>query len=380
MFRYVSRHGLSRVSRTAAAVVLSLPVLAQQTSVSAKPELRWHNLSDLPVEGKGWRETKHLYDRLPAKAEGVVRTPVWSLSEDSAGLRYRFVTDATSLRARWRLRHTNSLALPHMPATGVSGLDLYVRTADQWHWIGAGRPDKAELNEGTLVNGVAPGKREYMLYLPLYNGVESVEIGLPDGAGFEPAPDRYASRRPILFYGTSILQGGCAARPGMAYPSIIGRMLDWPTINLGFSGNAKSEPEMARLLAELNPALYVLDSLPNLEPAEVAERVEPFVKTIRAAHPTTPIILVENVTYTNSAFLESRRARVTASNELLRKLYHKMQAAGDRTVFYVPSSALLGKDGEDTVDGTHPTDLGFLRMAEGISPVVQKALKLQPTK
>jgi hypothetical protein len=360
--------------------LLFLPVFAQEATAPAKPQIRWHNLAELAVEGKGWRDTKHPYDRLPAKAEGVVRAPVWSLAEDSAGLRYRFVSDATVLRARWRLRHTNSLALPHMPATGVSGLDLYVRTGEKWHWIGAGRPEKPDSNESTLVSGVAPGTREYMLYLPLYNGVEAVEIGIPAGARFEAAPDRYGSRKPIVFYGTSILQGGCAARPGMAYPSIIGRMLDWPTINLGFSGNAKSEPEMARLLAELDPAVYVLDSLPNLEPAEVAERVEPFVKTIRAAHPTTPILLVENVTYTNSAFLESRRKRVISSNDLLRKLFEKMKAAGDRAVFYVATVSLLGKDGEDTVDGTHPTDLGFLRMAEGIAPVVHRAFSFTRTR
>lgn len=163
----------------------------------------------------------------------------------------------------------------------------------------------------------------------------------------------------------------------MAYPSIVGRMIDWPTINLGFSGNGKSEPEVAQLLAELDPSVYVLDSLPNLDVAEVRERVEPFVKTLRAAHPTTPIILVENVTYTNSAFVESRQAKVTGANELLRKLYDKMRAAGDSNVYYVPTSRLLGADGEDTVDGTHPTDLGFQRMAQGIAPVVREALHLR---
>ena len=162
----------------------------------------------------------------------------------------------------------------------------------------------------------------------------------------------------------------------MAYPSIIGRTIDWPTINLGFSGNGKTEPEVAKLLAELDPAVYILDSLPNLDVAEVGERVEPFVKTLRAAHPVTPVILVENVTYTNSAFVESRQVKVTGANELLRKLYDKMKASGDKNVYYVPTTRLLGADGEDTVDGTHPTDLGFLRMAQGMTPVVRQALNL----
>ena len=121
----------------------------------------------------------------------------------------------------------------------------------------------------------------------------------------------------------------------MAYPSIIGRMLDCPTINLGFSGNGKSEPEMAKLLAGLDPAVYILDSLPNLDVTEAAERIEPFVNTIRKAHPKTPVILIENVTYSNAAFVESRRAKVSAVNDILRKLYDKMKTAGDKNVYYV---------------------------------------------
>jgi len=326
------------------------------------------------VEGKGWQDTKQLYDRLPAKAEGVVRPPVWNLAQDSAGLRYRVIPEADSIRARWKLR-SSRLAMPHMAATGVSGLDLYVRDGNNWHWLGVGRPEKPDINEGTLVSGLKRGSREYILYLPLYNGVESVEIGLPSDAAFGPAPDRYKGLKPVVFYGTSILQGGCAARTGMAYPSIIGRMLDWPTINLGFSGNGKMEPEVAKLLAELDPAVYVLDSLPNVDATEAAERLTPLIRILRAAHPATPIVLVENVTYTNSRYVASRDARATGVNAVLRKQYDTMTASGDRNVFYVPTSDLLGIDGEDTVDGTHPTDLGFVRMAKGIAPVVQKALQ-----
>jgi lysophospholipase L1-like esterase len=362
---------LRNMKFTLLAFLLLSPLAAQHTP---EPAAAWHNLSKLNVEGKGWSKTKHFYDRFPAQAESVVREPVWELSQDSAGLRYRFVTDADFIRARWKLRKSR-LAMPHMPATGVSGLDLYIRDGEKWHWLGVGRPDKPDVNEATLVTGLKPGRREYMLYLPLYNGVDSVEIGLPEKAVFEPAPDRYKSLKPVVFYGTSILQGGCAARPGMAYPSIVGRILDWPTVNLGFSGNGKSEPEVATLLAELDPAAYVLDSLPNLSVAEAAERIEPFVKTLREAHPVTPLIFVENVTYSNAPFLETRHAKVTGVNQILRKLYEKLKAAGDTNIYFVPTAQLLGADGEDTVDGTHPTDLGFLRMAQNIAPIVKQALR-----
>lgn len=337
--------------------------------------LTWHDLAKLPLEGKGWTSTAHPYDRLPAKAEGVVRPPVWNLSRESAGMRYRFVTDATRIDARWKLRNTEKLAMPNMPATGVSGLDLYVRDAGEWHWLAVGRPTKSgPAQEGTLAAGLPQRKREYMLYLPLRNSLDTVELGLPVGASIQPAPD--SGRKPIVFYGTSIVHGGAASRPGMGHPAIIGRMLDWPFINLGFGGNGKSEPEMARLLAELDPAVFVLDSLPNLTATEVSERVGPFIEIVREKHPATPIVLVENVNYTSSGYLESTRTRVANSNAALRRIYDARIKAGDRNLHYVPSWQLLGGDGEDTVDGTHPSDLGFQRMAKGIGSVLRGVLKV----
>lgn len=331
----------------------------------------WHDLSKFPLEGKGWQETKTLYDRLPARAETIVRPPVWNLSQDSTGLRYRFITDATFIRARWQLRRPVGSHLPHMAPTGSSGLDLYVRYQGEWRALGVGMP-YADNAEHTLVRGLSKERREYMLYLPLYNGVTSVEIGLPKDAFLGPAPD--LDKKPIVFYGTSILQGCCASRPGMAYPAILGRMLDWPAINLGFSGNGRAEPEVAKLLAELNPVIFVLDPLPNLESAQVAERLPVFVKILRERHPSTPLVLVENVGYTDSFLLETRRLRVAESNQALRKIYETLVAAGDKHILYVPSWSLFGSDGEDTVDGTHPTDVGAMRMARGMAPVLREAL------
>jgi lysophospholipase L1-like esterase len=348
--------------------------LAGAASGGTPTALEWHALAQkLQVEGKGWSETKHPFDRLPAAAENVVRAPVWNLGQHSAGLYYDFVTGAPIVTARWKLR-SDRIAMPHMPATGVSGLDLYVRDEGAWRWIGAGRPGESITNEQVLVRGLSRARREFRLYLPLYNGVDSVELGVPIGACIEAAPNHFPRRKPIVFYGTSITQGGCASRPGMAYPSIIGRRLGWPTLNLGFSGNGKTEPEMAALLAELDPAVFVMDSLPNLFVAEAAERLEPFVRVLRARHPLTPIVLVEDVN-APITILDSRRAKVAEMNAWLRQLYDRMRAAGDARVYYVPAFALLGGDGEDTVDGLHPTDLGFARIAEGMTPFLREALR-----
>jgi lysophospholipase L1-like esterase len=361
--------GKTHIQRLLLPFALFLPLLAQQTP----PSIQWKDVRQLRVEGQGWTGTKDPFDRFPARAEATVRKPVWDLSRDSAGLVVRFVTNAPTIHARWTLRK-DKLALPHMPATGVSGLDLYVKLPAGWHWVANGRPEKTT-NEQILLRNWPGGSREYMLYLPLYNGVTSVEIGVPSDASIEPAPARSADVRPVLFYGSSILQGGCASRPGMAYPSIVGRRLDWPTINLGFSGNGKSEPEIAALFAELDPAVYVYDSLPNLTLEEARERVEPFLRTLRKAHPKTPIVLVENAIYTNVQFSEQSRTLITEKNRVLQTVYGKLRKEGDKNLHYVPAGKLYGSDGEATVDGTHATDIGFMRMADTITPVLKPLLK-----
>ena len=323
----------------------------------------WYDLRLLDVEGRGWNDTKSFFDRLPAKAEGVVREPVWNLSRNSAGLCARFITDATKIEAKWTLTSAN-LAMPHMPATGVSGLDLYVKHEGKWRWLACGFP-AAQTNKVALVNGIPAGQREYLLYLPLYNGVTSVELGLAKSAQLHKG-DTYAAalRKPIVFYGTSITQGGCASRPGMVHTAILQRQFNWPVINLGFSGNGRMEPEMGTLFAELDPAVYVLDCLPNMSPTEVTERVEPFVATLRKSHPHTPILLVEDRNYTDSYLVESKRQRNNDSHAALRAAYDRMTKSETKLLAYLTGDELLGDDAEGTVDSSHPTDLGFVRQAD----------------
>jgi len=334
----------------------------------------WYDATRLTIEGKGWTETEHYYERLPTRARGVVTDAVWRLSKDTAGLCVRFVTDASRISARWTVTSEN-LAMPHMPATGVSGLDLYVNDQGTWRWTGAGRPVKSPTNECVLAEGIPPGPHEYALYLPLYNGVKSLEVGLPPDATLaHPAPRPASRARPICYYGTSIAQGGCASRPGMAHVAILGRMLDRPMINLGFSGAGKMEPAMASLLAELDVAAYVLDCLPNMTADMVKERVEPFVETLRQAHPDTPIILVENTMYENGRFLPKVRETITEKNAALRSACERLAAKGVPKLTYVESDSLVGTDGEGTVDGAHCTDLGFLRFAQSLAPVLRRTL------
>lgn len=362
-----------------AALLCALGCAASTRGAADATAVTWHALdARFPVEGAAWApgDRAHRFDRLPAAARATVRPEVWTLAQDSAGLHLHFVTDAETIRVRWKLRRSNRLTLSHLPATAASGLDLYVNDAGHWRFVAVARPERPDENERVLVSGLARARREFRLHLPLYNGVESISLGLPPGATLAPAAGPGPARKPIVFYGTSVTQGGCASRPGMTYPALLGRDLDWPVVNLGFSGNAKCEPELAGLLAGLDVAAFVLDPLGNLEAAQAVERIEPFYRALRKRHPETPIVLLEGLNYTDTALVDARRRLVAERNSFLRKFHDQVKAAGDRHVHYVPSSLLLGEDGEDTVDGTHPTDLGFTRMAEGIAPVLREALGL----
>jgi hypothetical protein len=351
-------------------------VVNAQQIAPAQPALRWHDAKDFGVEGKGWTDTKNFYDRLPAKAETIVRAPIWRLSQHSAGMSVRFVTDADAIHARWKLRSA-SLALAHMAASGVSGVDLYVKENGAWRWIGIGEAEKSSINEYKLISNITPQKREYQLYLPLYNGVESVEIGLPEKAAIEKAaPYSIDKAKPIVFYGTSIVQGAVASRPGMAYPSILGRRLSRPIINLGFSGNGRMEPETVELVAEIDAAIYVVDCLPNLSTgAEVAERTPKLVEILRKKRPETPIVLIENLNYPNAMFEQIKQQKYQDKNKALRRVYQNLIQSGVKNIRYVRGENLIGADGEATVDGIHPTDLGFMRIADVLEPILKKALR-----
>jgi hypothetical protein len=327
------------------------------------------------VEGRGWADMdrSRWFDRFPAAAEGKVTAPVWGLSRDSAGMMVRFKTDATSISAHYLLR-SDRIAMPHMPATGVSGVDLYARDdRGIWRWVNVTKPEKKEVNQSFGTN-LAPGTREYAAYLPLYNGVESLEIGVPAGAKFEGLPPRDA--KPIVFYGTSITHGACASRPGMVHTAILGRHLDRPVINLGFSGNGKMDAAVGELLVKIDAAAYVIDCLPNMGPDDVRKKCPVLVKMLRAAHPETPIVLVEDRRNTNSWIIPSRYTFHTENHAALRESFEALKKEGISKLHYIRGDSLLGDDSEGATDGSHPNDLGFMRQAAAFEPVLREALGL----
>ncbi len=332
-------------------------------------DLVWSNADDYSVEGRVFEDRSSTWDRLPAEARGVVRDAVWNLSRHSAGITIRFSTDSPSVSVRWRVG-SKDLAMPHMPATGVSGVDLYGLTTEGWRWAACGRPEGIETTR-TLVRDLPTENREWMLYLPLYNRVESIEIGIEEGSEVAPLPPRSG---PIVFYGTSITHGACASRPGMTHVAILGRRLDRPVVNLGFSGNGRLEPEVGRFLVEIDASVFVLDCLPNLDGETTSARTAPMVRQIRATHPEVPVVMVEDRSYADAAFAPSRLRRNRENRESFRRAYEELVESGIVNLHYVRGDSLLGEDGEATVDGSHPTDLGFMRQADALEPVIRAAL------
>jgi lysophospholipase L1-like esterase len=343
-----------------------VPVFAQSPT-----EYVWWNpaQSDFPViEGQGWRDKdiQNPYDRLPAESEKSVRKAVWDLSRNSAGLMIRFRASTDKIVVRYAVSGRQSM--PHMPATGVSGVDLYGATSDgDWLWCN-GKYAFGDTTRYEFTN-MEPAERgrEFRLYLPLYNSLKWLEIGVPKGVTLTPLPIRVD--KPIVVYGTSIAQGGCASRAGMAWTSILGRKMDRPLINLAFSGNGRLEKEVVDRVAQIDAKIYVLDCLPNLvanadrKLEDVYTLIVEAVKNLRSKQPTTPILLVEHAGYTDGGISPLRRKYYTDVNEVMRKAFTQLKGEGFDQLYLLPKSQ-INLDSDAMVDGTHPTDLGMMQYAE----------------
>ncbi len=304
---------------------------------------------------------------LPGCSEGVQR-----LAYHLAGACVRFSTDADTLAVVWELTETANM--PHFAASGQSGLDLFEETDYGTYHVKTLIP---AMNEGhgclTKQSSSFPlpgGMRHYVLYLPLYNGLKALMLGFPENA--QIAPGRLPEiEKPIVFYGSSITQGGCASKAGSCYSTILCRHLDAPEINLGFSGNGKGEVQIAEYIASLPMRAFVLDYDHNAPDAEhLLKTHEVFFRTIRAAQPDLPVLILSKPDFdTNPEENAKRRNIIQATCD------HALMA-GDRHVVFVDGEVLFGMDDRDmcTVDGTHPNDLGFWRMAHTLEPLLRSFL------
>jgi lysophospholipase L1-like esterase len=315
------------------------------------------------------------YNRLPRDAESKVRKDVWNLSQHTAGLKLRFKSNATEIIVRYVV--TGGMQMPHMPATGVSGIDLYAKDIHgNWLWSGGSYSfgDTITYKFSGLLSGdgVHQKGREYHLYLPLYNTVKWMEIKVPEESFFMPV--QHTQEKPIVVYGTSIAQGGCASRPGMAWPAILNRKMDRPLINLGFSGNGRLEKEVLNYIGMIDAKIFILDCLPNLtgvDSTEVKLKVENAVKQLQTAKAGVPILLVEHCSFTDEALSRAKKKQYIIANAAMNAAFKSLESSGIKNIFLLTQKE-LGLNIESMVDGIHPNDLGMMQYAEAYA----KKLKL----
>lgn len=339
--------------------------------------LAWHDPRQGPfgIAGFAWLGIDHAYRRLPLHPQEPLPAAVDQLANATAGGQIRFITDSPQIAVRVKLAGLANMN--HMPATGQCGFDAYLEVGGRKVYYNTAKYDRTLQNYEHLLCDLEPGNLyNVTLNFPLYMGVNEVLVGLEPQAKILP-PLPYDSPKRVIIYGTSITQGGCASRPGMCYSNILSRRINLEFINLGFSGNGKGEPEMARTIATIGePGLFVLDYEANVGGLEGMKRTLPgFIGILREAHRQAPILVVSKIPYSTEDLHTDARAARLASRDYQRYTVGNLRAAGDRNIYFCDGSNLLGADWqESTVDSVHPNDLGFMRMADSLTPVIREIL------
>lgn len=315
----------------------------------------------------------NVYCRLPADVLAQCSDALRHLAYHLAGACVRFSTDADHMAVMWTLQGAGNM--PHMPASGQSGMQLFEETDAGTVHVKNLIPAMdgglgCRLNQSLYFPLPGGGMRSYVLYLPLYNGLDELLLGFPPEAQIT-AGRTPRIEAPIVFYGSSITQGGCASKSGSCFTTLLARRLDAAQINLGFSGNGRGEEFMARYISSLSMSMFVMDYDHNApDPAYLEQTHERFFQIIRQAQPELPVVMVSRPDFERDC-ADSRLRRA-----VIRKTYEHAVAAGDKNVWMVDGEMLFGSSDRDlcTVDDVHPTDLGFHRMADCLEPLMRKIL------
>jgi len=338
--------------------------------------LLWRTPDQPPfrLAGFAWFEQDRIFRRLPlTPTEPLPKSVDW-LANHTAGGQVAFQSDSRHVAVRVKLKGRADMV--HMPATGQCGFDLYLGLPSEMRLHGVTKYDhRLTEYEVLLFQNPDAAMRTFTLNFPLYQGVEALQIGLDPEAHIHPAPP-YAIAGRIVFYGTSITQGGCATRPGLAYTNILSRALNAEVVNLGFSGSGRGEPEVCRTFAQIkNPRMFVLDYEANTDFDGLQKTVPENLRILREHHSDVPILVVSGVPNSGDATFPQRQKAYDQRRDLQKRVVEAGRMNGDPHLYFLDGSTLLGEDsGEGTVDGLHPNDLGFMRMATGLEPVVRKIL------
>ena len=345
----------------------------QRAKISPE-NLKWFDPREeqnFKVEGLYWFSKEKRYHRFPKNPLPCPNEKILALAACTAGGQLRFRSDTS--RIVLSVRNTSETTAGTMAETGRSGFDLYVGTPGKEVFWNSAQPvyGKDEyMNE--IYTFPEREMREFRVNFPLYNGVEELLIALDaDAKILPPTPLKFSA--PMVIYGTSITQGGCASRPGSAFTNILSRKLQGEFFNFGFSGNGVNDPETAQIVAAVeNPALIIIDSEANSISAElVRERVPCFLDILREKHPETPVLIITKVPYGPKFY------QIPILKEEFREIYQQRKAAGDKNIYFLDGTEFWDKEDyfENTVDGAHPTDLGFSLIAKKLAPVLEELLR-----
>lgn len=335
-----------------------------------KKSIRWYEITPADIEGKGWKDTEAPFDRLPAKIKDTL-PHVWNNSHSSTGMCVFFNTDSTSFHVKYTLG-SPQIGEQNFNVAAHCGVDLYFYDTKEkrWRW-GSAVPHftiKDQNPEVTLLDGIPSKSRRCRMYMPMRNQLLKLEIGVDSDAKFELVAPR--KKAPLVYYGTSIIHGAFSIRSGLGTAQILARKLDMPLINLGFSGAAKLEREMAELLSELNAGIFIVDPYHNVSQTDVKNNTERFIDILCSAHPKTPVFML-GAPQTLKAWLKPEEkadqdAKTTLYGKLCRKMMKKYA-----NLYYLKGENFYGSD-EVSMDGVHPNDEAFSHMASILAREIPK--------
>ena len=346
-------------------------------SFKSQAQTNWYNPFKVQFSVVQGQAQPGSFQRLPSALKDEVRQPVWALAQNTAGEYIEFTSIAKKITVRYQVN--GALNMPHMPTTGVSGLDLYAHNEKgTWDWA----PGKYVFKDTityTFDNLAAKRGNVFRLYLPLYNAVKWLEIGVDGSEVLTFLP--ISKQKPIVVYGTSIAQGGCASRPGLAWPSIFDRMVNTPVINMAFSGNGRLEAPIINHIAQIEAKLFILDCMPNLgsrtlyPEEEIRKRVTEAIATLQQKQPNAPILLAEHSGGGDDRLLDTARNKeFKSSSQIITKIYNELKAKGIKNI-YLLTTKEINMGIESTVDGTHPNDIGMMEHAVAFEKKYRKIFK-----
>ena len=336
--------------------------------------IKWHNAADFTIIGKPIPTSKP-FTRIDGSVYKFNDKTIDRYAGYSTGLAIFFETDSPIIKARWITGDDNSGA--NMAAIGQKGLDLYIMKDGKWVFAGVGTPDMKKppfrKHESTIVSDRSDGIKQCLLYLPLFDRVKSLEIGIEEGTFVQAIENPF--RHNIIVHGSSITHGASASRPGMTYPARFGRDNGFYTMNLGFSGMCKLQKEYAYYLADIKDVdAFIFDTFSNPLADVIYENFDQFVDIVRAAHPEVPMIFLQTERREIRNFNTKRDALEAAKQKAAEEVVMRRMKS-DNHMYFITSEDFLGDEHIATADGTHPTDLGFSYMLESITPKIKKIFK-----